>query len=1010
MKQRLIGIAALLAIGALMAGVPWLLTLAITRVRIRFDLTTPGGWLQAISTPDDGTLLIWVLITLGAIAWAVLVIAIIVELTSLLRHIAVPRLRGLGVPQAIAHALVAAAMGAVLTSNLVSVQALAAPGPAPVDTGGLPSYTPIAPEARPDRNDRQKGQGVYVVKKGDTLWDIADDKLDDPYAYPEIFKASKHTVQPDGRHLVDPDLIYPGWKITIPNDDPPDEPAKPRQSEEPSTGNETTQPTAGVTTAPATAPSTSATSMPASAGQSMPATPTAAVPESGHASRDANDVDDVDPLDESAPVPWMLAGLGGAGALLAGGLWLWLGRRRAAQFRFRRPGRTIIVPEDPDLAAVEKTLRHQGDLTSDLVDRIAQTTQRLAARLHQTGHAIPNLVGIDVTYEYLTFRFVDPADLPEPWEHGDDHREWRIRTDIDADLIGPWDEENEPVWPTLVTLGQDGHGWRMVNLETLGVITLTGNQQNAEDIVRYWIAELSVAHWARDVEIAGGDMFGGLAPLIRHRFWEHKPDDVIGGLVETATTHKHWLAADKLKGMDAARAAQAGPELWRPRILVTASDQARLDELVDLVTSHPGCTGDTVIRLNAGDGPHVGTEIRLTDSGRVQVPDLGLDLVANGITADEASGCAALMDTAENPLTDAPMPDTAEPAAEWQRHCDAAGHLHADMVIPRGTTLAALSATSVLPEPDLAYITETANTVEDLAEIAPLVPDRTTTAVNEADPNLDQDLADWRADSIDRPRISVLGPVRLRLGRGGQPTVGIKRVAYYTEIVAYLATRPHGATADELVTALGITAERVRVDLHTLRGRLGINPATGRYFVPNASDNPEAHLRNEGIYLIEDLLCDANLFRRLRVRGEAAAAAGIDDLANALRLVTGKPYEQLRRRGGLWLAETRDDQHLLVGVVDVAHLLTTHALATGDLRRARAAAELARAVAPGEVTPQLDLAVMAEHEGSPDTADRIAREVTDWLDGTGEGPLDIGQRADTILRAHRRLEPKGRVS
>ena len=64
----------------------------------------------------------------------------------------------------------------------------------------------------------------------------------------------------------------------------------------------------------------------------------------------------------------MLAGLGGTGALLAGGLWLRLRRRRAAQFRLRRPGRTITVPSEPALATVEKTLRHQGDITSDLVE------------------------------------------------------------------------------------------------------------------------------------------------------------------------------------------------------------------------------------------------------------------------------------------------------------------------------------------------------------------------------------------------------------------------------------------------------------------------------------------------------------------------------------------------------------------------------------------------------------------------------------------------------------------
>ena len=356
------------------------------------------------------------------------------------------------------------------------------------------------------------------------------------------------------------------------------------------------------------------------------------------------------------------------------------------------------------------------------------------------------------------------------------------------------------------------------------------------------------------------------------------------------------------------------------------------------------------------------------------------------------------------------MPDAAEPAVDWQEHCDAAGHLHADLTVPRNTVLAALEATSLLPEPDAIYLTQAATTADDLAELAPRVPAETTARVKDADPTLDQDLTDWRADSTDRPRLAVLGPVHLRLGYGGQPTVGLKRVPYYTEIVAYLATRPHGATADELAEALGIGTDRVRRDLSTVRARLGANPRTMRPHVPDATNNAEADRRAVGVYLVEGLLYDADLFRRLRLRGEASGVVGIDDLASALQLVTGMPYEQLRRRGGLWLAQTHDDHHLVAGVIDVAHILTTHALAAGDLRRARAATEIAQAVAPDDPTPHLDLARIADHEGHSAEAARIAREVTDWSDRSGYGPVDTSERADTILRAHRWLNGKGRAS
>ncbi len=1003
MKQRLIGIAALLTLGALMAGVPWLFLIIATQLRIRFDLTTAEGWWQALTTRDDGSLLIWAALILGTLAWATLVVAILVEIVSRLRHVAVPRIRGLAVPQAIAHGLVAAVIGAVLASNTLThgaLDALAAPAPVPVDTGGVPSQQPAAPQAKPDtasKDNTANKRSTYVVKKGDTLWDIAADKLGDPYAYPKIFKASKKTVQPDSRRLTDPDLIYPGWELTIPSTS-----AKPRKAEQPKEAEQAPAPTPAPTVAEETPPPSTPTptSQPAPARATSEQGPARPVP--------LPDDQDDDAADQTAPLPWMLAGLGGAGALLAGSLWLTLRHRRAAQSRFRRLGRTIRIPDEPALAVVEQTLMHQGDLTAELVERIAQTTQRLAAHLQASDQPIPTLLGIDATPDHLTLRFTDLVTLAEPWLPTGNPREWRLPADADLDLVGPWDEENEPVWPTLVTLGQDHHGWRLLNLEALGVVTLTGDPILTADLTRYWIAELAVTHWSRDIEIANSDLFPELTPLIRHRFWAYKGDDPTEGLIAAATTNDTYLAEAGVGTMDAARASQAGPELWLPRILITVTDTDDLGELAGRIAKRLGRTGVTIIQLGDSTAP-IGVEIRLTETGRVLAPSLGLDLVANGITADEAAGCAALLATADDIGSDAPVPDVAEPAADWQHHCDAAGHLHADLTIPRNTVLAALEATSLLPEPDAVYLTQAATTVDDLIELAARVPAETTARIQESDPTLDQDLADWRADSPNRPRLAVLGPVHLRLGRGGQPTVGLKRVPYYTEIVAYLATRPHGATADELAEALGIGTDRVRRDLSTVRARLGTNPRTKRPHVPDATNNAEADRRAVGVYLIEDLLYDADLFRRLRLRGEASGAAGIDDLARALQLVTGAPYEQLRRRGGLWLARTHDDHHLVAGIIDVAHILSTHALAAGDLKRARAATEIAEAVAPDDPTPHLDLARIADYEGRPAEAIRIAQEVADWTDRSGYGPIDTGERSNAILRAHRWLSNEDRA-
>ena len=59
-----------------------------------------------------------------------------------------------------------------------------------------------------------------VVEVGDTLWGIAAQDLGDPERWPAIFDLNVGRPQPDGRTLVDPDLIYPGWRLELPGPQP----------------------------------------------------------------------------------------------------------------------------------------------------------------------------------------------------------------------------------------------------------------------------------------------------------------------------------------------------------------------------------------------------------------------------------------------------------------------------------------------------------------------------------------------------------------------------------------------------------------------------------------------------------------------------------------------------------------------------------------------------------------------------------------------------------------------
>ncbi|WP_024607628.1 LysM peptidoglycan-binding domain-containing protein [Pseudoalteromonas sp. TAB23] len=59
----------------------------------------------------------------------------------------------------------------------------------------------------------------YIVKKGDTLWDISSKHLGSPMEWPRLWKFNnrKEVVAITNKPITNPDLIYPGQKILIPS-------------------------------------------------------------------------------------------------------------------------------------------------------------------------------------------------------------------------------------------------------------------------------------------------------------------------------------------------------------------------------------------------------------------------------------------------------------------------------------------------------------------------------------------------------------------------------------------------------------------------------------------------------------------------------------------------------------------------------------------------------------------------------------------------------------------------
>ena len=619
---------------------------------------------------------------------------------------------------------------------------------------------------------------------------------------------------------------------------------------------------------------------------------------------------------------------------------------------------------------------------------------------------MPPVTAIQLSSTAIRLHLSRPFDLPAPWQNADDRCCWMVPLNIDLDRLGPDVADQPAPYPLLVTIGSDDDDqvW-LLNWEELAVVNITGDPTYRADFARYLAAELACNPWSDAVTLDCVGVAGEVAALNPDRVRTHPAGtDPAAELIADAIATLG--RGDEVEhGVATARAQQLGADSWPARLLmidITDPPPGSLAQLIGMVHEHQGRTGTAVATVGHHTNPG-GVVIDLTSHGRLRVPSMGLDLVAVGLTTDEALGCAALLAQSTSDAPDVPMPQQStltagtptptkpEPSAPNTPRPAAPHPIRSPSPPPRSCreTTTTISA-SPPPPPKIS------------PPSPPGCPPGSRMPSKTADPTLDADINRWFAEDCELPRLTLLGPVGART----HGTAIAKRRPYYTELLTYLATRPHGATPEEVADAFSITGPRVRNDIKVLRDWLGVNPRTGRKHLPDARDSAAARARGIGVYQVEDLLVDADLFRRLRVRGESRGADGIDDLRQALQLVTGQPFDKLRPGGWTWLYEgDRLDHHLVCGIVDVAHLVTTHALAEHDLNTAQAATQIAASAAPYEEIPRLDLAAIAAAAGHRQEAARIIRDEVCNRSDDGNPPLELSERTEQILAAHDWLPP-----
>jgi nucleoid-associated protein YgaU len=1053
---------AVVTIAVLAAGVPWLLMVTVGN-----PIPTDGWtWTQPLT---DQALLGFVA-GLAWLFWAQFIACVLVEAIATLRIASgrsaqwMTRLPGTFTGQqhlarVLVEAVVTVGLGAgIATSPAATIQAHAAVVTEPVQPRLDPQPTAASIPAATDRSaaevasrHRKHRVRTVVVAKGDTLWSIAERHLGSGEQWRTIADLNQGRAMADGQRFVQASSIMPGWELLVPDHMAYGErtdtatimvaagdtlsgiaetvygeadawlrlyQANRDQVTDPDLiypGQVLHTPRARAPRAKAVDPRRVDQRRPESAGPTEPKPPDAvtftapghdpaeptAEPTAVPSSHPTPEVTSRTPADHQPDDGHLAQSLVGGGSLLAGSaLVLFLGHRHR-QFRARRSGRAI-APTPPELVPTERVIRSTGSAGGVAARFLDQALRELSLRLAQAGQALPDVEAVRLADDQVELLLVTPpgSQPPPPWKIGQDGGRW----------IRGRDPQPQPVdalapYPTLVAIGtaEDGATW-LLDLEATSVLNLRGDRVACENLARFLAAELAINTWSDHVDVTVAAFGPDLVTLNPSRLThaDHADVDTLIKAARRIQEGEETIGTDLLTG----RRDANGADTWMPRILI-ADDAAQpgLDEasqrLLDELAGHTGRSAVALVDYGGASVNSGGVTLTIDAHNTLTGRDWGVRLTANQLTADAASRLAALFHAAATE-EDAPMPADADTGPVGSV-ADAAGALRQEHTQPRDP---AGNNDALLPLPNQQYIGSAATTPADLAALAPQVPEATRSEVLALDPGLDEDLADWDQSDTPRPRLRVLGPVDVRTS-GDHPDIARRR-AYCTELVAYLAVHEHGATPAQAADAFGIQANSLHSRIGITRRWLGTDPVTRDWYLPDSTISPSAKTRGVPVYQITRLLSDADLFRRLRARGQARGPDGIDDLIAALRLVDGEPYTQLRTGGYGWLADNPHDQYLTAGIVDVSHIVATHALAAGDGSLAVWASERAITAAPSEDKPRLDLAQALKLLGKPDdAAEYVSREILNRSDDR-EAPPDPLARTNDLLNESRVRRQYGR--
>jgi DNA-binding SARP family transcriptional activator len=357
--------------------------------------------------------------------------------------------------------LAAASSGETTTVSLI----------APSNSREVSESVATAPDSAPEQ--ATLAATSYTVVAGDSLWAIAERLLGDGFRWTELWTLNQHRQMPDGRTFTNPNLIYAGWTLDLPQDETTLPLPNPDDLDD-TEGEDEAEPTPVVSTA--TAEVATPQPMPSAAPGGIIEQP----PPGGETQQPKS-------LPSLPTFPVELVG-GAAATLAAAGIFVFVFRNRrgggiGGRRDERRERRPSGVGDAGRVLAMSRVL-HQALADSDFADTrivlVRETDRFLELTLDcPTGDANA-LVAARHTLSREIGCSVDATELAPT--------QVRLKLSRFNRLVSELFHEPEGGSLLLVPVGATDDGIYYLNLLACGSALITGGRLESRDLVCSWLA------------------------------------------------------------------------------------------------------------------------------------------------------------------------------------------------------------------------------------------------------------------------------------------------------------------------------------------------------------------------------------------------------------------------------------------------------------------------------------------------------------------------------------------